>query len=359
MAVFACLFSSDFIKQYPIEDSSGATFACDPTLRNAKFFTSMQSLGTPPLESVRPIFNMLNSQPFALNVEFLNTAFEEDDLSVSQVLGSILLNLPRVTNNTDGILNVSTNLTSHVTIIAFNLSGIASIGGFRIGLTGPEMKDKNYHVRAVDFSYAFNYSNRTATQDPIVKIQLIKLINSTAPLSNSGNDQYSALWIPTFLKNDDQLFYTEADFELYHVKDNTILTIEITEATYYILNTQEPIVKLTKAIFTDILFTTMCIELFALMFLFHKLAVSPVVTRVHNFVSPKKIRSKGVGSGKSGGGSSGAGCPHCQSIDSETLNTSRLPVQRAIQDAPMYPIRRQTSDIAKLHTISTPVDVFM
>lgn len=355
IVIFSCLFSSDFINQYPIEESSDTTFACDPTLRNAKFFTSMQSLGTPPLESVQPIFNMLNSQPFTLNVEFLNTAFEADQLSVSQVLGSILLNLPRVANNTGGILYVSTNLTSHVTIIAFNLSGTASIGGFRIGLTGSEMKDKDYHVRALDFSYAFNYSNRTATQDPIVTIQLIKLINSTAPLSNSDVDQYSALWIPTFLKNDDQLFYTEDDFQMYHVKDNTILTVEITEATYYILNTQEPIVKLTKAIFTEILFTTMCIEIFALMFLFHKLAVSPVVTRVRHCFSSKKIRPKGHGSGNGGGTS----CPHCQTIDSETLNTSRLPIQRAIQDASMYPIRRQTPDIAKLHTISTPVDVFM
>lgn len=356
MAIFAYLFSSDFINQYPIEESPGATYACDPTLRNANFFTSMQSLGTPPLESARPIFDMLDSQPFAINIEFLNTAFEEDDLSVSQVLGSILLNLPRVTNSSDGILNVTTNLTSHVTVIAFNLSGVASVGGFRIGLSGPEMKEKNYHVKALDFSYAFNYSNRTATQDPMVTIQLIKLINSTSPLSNDGDDQYSALWIPTFLKNDDQLFYTETDFQLYHVKDNTILTVEITEATYYILNTQEPIVKLTKAIFTDILFTTLCIELFALMFLFYKLAVSPVVTKVHHFIRPRKIRSKGNGSGNGG---SGAGCPHCQSIDSETLNTSRLPVQRAIQDTPMYPIRRQTSDLAKLHTLSTPVDVFM
>lgn len=312
----------------------------------------MQSLGTPPPENLQPIFDILDNQSFTLNVEFLNTAFEEDDLTVSQVLGSILLQIPRVTNMTDGILGVSTNLTSHNTIVAFNLSSSAAVGGFRVGLFGPEINEKNYRVRELDFSYAFNYSNRTTTQDPSITIQLIRLINSTAPLSNDGDGQYSALWIPTFLKNDDQLFYTEADFELYHVKDNTILTVKITEATYYILNTQEPIVKLTKVIFTDILFTTMCIELFALIFLGYKLAMSPIVKRVSHFIRPKKVKHKGTGS-------SGHGCPHCQSLDSETLTTSRLPIQRATQETPIYPIRRQTSDVAKLHTVSASSDLFM
>jgi hypothetical protein len=311
----------------------------------------MQSLGIPVLEEEQPLFDMLDNQPFTLNVAFINTDFSAQSLDVSQVMGSILLDLPRTTTIVmDGLLAVSTNLTSHSTTINFNVSSNSAVGGLRVGLSGPSMTNANYFVQELNFSYAFNHSNRTTTQDPLITIQLIKLINITKPLSNNDLTQYSALWIPTFIKNDDQLFYTESDFQLYHVQDNTILTIQITEATYYIFNTQEPITKITEVIFTDILFTTMCIELFALAFLFYKLAIAPFF---------KWLIGLCTGSNKTmPKGNSGPGCPYCRSIDPETLPSNRLPIIRAEQNIPIHPIRRQTSDIAKLHNISAPPDMF-
>jgi hypothetical protein len=312
----------------------------------------MQSLGTPVLEEEQPIFNMLDNQPFTLNVAFINTDFSPNNLVVSQVLGAILLNLPRTAQATNGVLQVSTNLTSHTTTVVFNVSSNSAVAAFRIGLWGPSMEADNYYLQELNFSYPFNYSNRTTTQNPMVTIQLIKLINLTLPLSNDGNNQYSALWIPTFIKNDDQLFYTESDFQLYHVLDNTILTIQITEATYYILNQQSPITKPTEVIFTDILFTTMCIELFALTFLFYKLAIAPTIKATLGICTDRnKITPKGNGTGCQF-------CPHCKSIDAETLPANIMPIQRAEQDTPMYPIRRQTSDISKLHIISASSDMF-
>jgi hypothetical protein len=310
----------------------------------------MQSLGTPVLEEQQPIFDMLNNQPFTLHVAFINTDFSPSDLTVSQELGTMLRNLPQTTQTTNGILYASTNFTSHTTTIIFNVSSNSAVGGFRVGLSGPSMTNDNYYLQQLNFSYAFNYSNRTTTQDPLITIQLIKLINLTLPISNGDDNQYSALWIPTFIKDDDQLFYTESDFQLYHVKDNTILTVEITEATYYILNQQSPITKPTEVIFTDILFTTMCIELFALTFLFYKLAIASTIKTIRDLCTGRnKITPKGNGCPH---------CPHCQSIDHETLPAHRLPIQRAEQDTQMYPIRRQTSGISKVHIISVEADMF-
>jgi len=309
----------------------------------------MQSLGTPVLEEEQQLFDMLDSQPFTLNVAFINTDFSPQNLTVYEVLGSILVNLSRTTQATNGMLAASTKV-SHSTTIAFNVSSNSAVGGLRVGLTGPSMAQDNYYVRELNFSYAFNYSNRTTTQNPTITIQLIKLINATEPLSANDETKYSALWIPTFIYNDDQLFYTEDDFELYHVLDNTIFTVEITEATYYIYNEQEPITKVTEVIFTDILFTTMCIELFGLTFLFYKLAISPIIKAILGLCAdPNKIKPKGNG---------GPGCPHCRSVDAESLPAYRVPTQRIEPDTFTYPIRRQTPDIAQLQSMATPAEIF-
>jgi len=350
ISVFAYRFSNAFINEYPIETAPDATFACDPTLRNAKFSTSMQSLGIPFSEEEQTISDMLDNQPFTLNIAFINTAFSAKNLTVSKVLGSITEVIPQTAKVTTGILEASTNLTSHSTIITFNVSDPSAAGAVRVGLTGPSMAADNNYVQKLNFSYAFNYSNRTLTQNPLITIQLIKLINATKPLSNNDDTQYSALWIPTFIVNEDQLFYTESDFQTYHVLDSTVLTVEITEASYYIYNEQAPITKVTEVIFTNILFTIMCIELFALAFLFYKLAISPIIKAILGLCTdPNKIKPKR---------NSGPGCRYCRSVNTEALPAYRLPIQRIEQDTITYPIRRQTSDIAHLHTMSTPAEVF-
>jgi hypothetical protein len=311
----------------------------------------MQSLGTPFLEEEQPIFNMLDNQSFTLNVAFINTGFTDQNLIVSQVLGSILVDLPRTTEVTNGILAISTNLTSHTTTIQFNVSSNAAVGALRVGLTGPSISNGNYYVKELNFSSVWNYTNRTATQNPQITIQLIKLINVTEPLSDNDNTLYSALWIPTFIVNLDQLFYSSNDFELYHVLDNTILTVQITEATYYIYNQEEPITKVEEVIFTDILFTTMCIELFALTFLFYRLAISPIIKALIGlcYKGPNKITPKGP---------SGPGCPYCRSVDADTLPAYRVPTLRAEGNIPKHAIRRQFPNMAQLHNVSTLPDIF-
>ncbi len=349
IAIFAYTFSSGFMHQYPIESAGNATFACDPTLRNAKFSTSMQSLGTPVLDEEQTLFDMLDNQQFTLNIAFINTDFSQQDLAVSQVLGSILLDLTYTTNQTKGILAVSTNLTSHSTTVQFNVSSNSAVGALRVGLTGPSIEKTNYYVQQLNFSSVFNYTNRTVTQNPMITIELIMLINETEPLSSNGDTKYSGIWIPSFVINLDEIFYTDSDFQLYHVNDETVLTVEITEATYYIYNKQEPITKVTELIFTDILFTTMCIELFGLVFLFFKLAILPIIKYIFGFCtrSNKVTPKRNTG----GGGGGGVGCPYCRSVDPESLPAYRVPVQRAEEHMPTHAIRRHSPNIAKLHFV--------
>ncbi|CAF1302102.1 unnamed protein product [Adineta ricciae] len=343
VSIFAYRFSSKFMYQYPIETSPDATFACDPTLRNAKFATSMQSLGTPLLDSEQPLFDMLDSQPFTLHVAFISTDFTEDDLTVTQVLGSIRINLPYVANQLDGILYISTNLTSHFTTVQFTVSSGSAVGALRVGLSGPSMEENNYNVKALNFSYAFNHTNRTVTQDPAITIELIKLMNETAPLSNDDDTLYSGIWVPTFIKSDEQLFYTESDFQLYHTGGETVFTVQLSEATYYIYNQQEPITMLTEIIFTDILFTTMCIELFALTFLFFKLAILPLIRVLRGLCSKS---NKVIPKGKSK-----SYCPHCRSVNGETLQEHKAPVKRAGNATPAFGIRRPIPDMGKIYVM--------
>ena len=70
LVCFAYSFSGQFFNQYPIEQTSNSYFACDISLRNAKFGTSLQSLSIPPAESEQEMFDLLNNQALNLNVDF-------------------------------------------------------------------------------------------------------------------------------------------------------------------------------------------------------------------------------------------------------------------------------------------------
>jgi hypothetical protein len=88
ICVFAYRFSSEFLHQYPIESVQDSSDACSPTLVNAKFSNTMQSLVTPVSDDDQPLFDMLDQQPFTLSVTFINTNFAQTKTSVSQVFGT-------------------------------------------------------------------------------------------------------------------------------------------------------------------------------------------------------------------------------------------------------------------------------
>ncbi len=72
---FGFWFGSVFLQQYPIETAGDSTFACDKTLRNAKFASSLQLLALLRTEDEQTVFNLLDQQNWTLRVDFIQTGF--------------------------------------------------------------------------------------------------------------------------------------------------------------------------------------------------------------------------------------------------------------------------------------------
>ncbi|CAF4298464.1 unnamed protein product, partial [Rotaria sp. Silwood2] len=71
------------------------------------------------------------------------------------------------------------------------------------------------------------------------------------------------------------LFFTDNQF-IRSTLTLTKLIISISETPYYVKNLQQPIAKPSEIIFQNLLFTTVCLELFGLIFLLYKLLLKPL-----------------------------------------------------------------------------------
>ena len=65
---------------------------------------------------------------------------------------------------------------------------------------------------------------------------------------------------------------------------STTLTIDISETSYYIKNVQSPIAKEPEIIFRTLLFSIMCLEISALIFLIFKLLLIPLYKKIVRLV---------------------------------------------------------------------------
>lgn len=85
---FAYSFSGQFLKQYPIEETSDSHFACDLSLKDAKFETDLQSLSIQRTESEEKLFELFNHQNLSLNVDFINTLIDCNAVSLQTLFGT-------------------------------------------------------------------------------------------------------------------------------------------------------------------------------------------------------------------------------------------------------------------------------
>jgi hypothetical protein len=191
-------------------------------------------------------------------------------------------------NDTASTASLSLLLPSQDISLQIQLTGLDTIGGFRISLEGPGMYIENDTLNAaytlVDLAFAqmLYIAGHLLTPQPSCTLQITKLINRTYPLSKAGKTEFSALWLPFFSGTLDEMFVDETEYK-YATSSSTVLSIVISETSYYILNTQRPIAAEGEVIFTNILFTIMCLEIFGLAFLIFKLIVIPVTKRVFNW----------------------------------------------------------------------------
>jgi hypothetical protein len=168
-----------------------------------------------------------------------------------------------------------------------SLADTNTIGGLHMRLEGPGTDEESESLEAVytlaDLAFAktFFVSGRLLAQQPSCTLQLTKVINQTYPLNEGGQTQFSAIWLPSFTANLDQMFADESEY-IYSTTSNSVLSIVINETPYYILNTQKPITDQAELIFTNLLFTIVCLEIFGLGFLLAKLIVIPLLRRLFN-----------------------------------------------------------------------------
>ena len=286
---FAYIFSNAYLQEYPIETAPAFTFACDTTIRNAKFSTSLQPLSTPRSEDDQPIYDLLDEQNFTLTVDFINTNLNCDAVHVTQTIHGNSKSLAVNCNYSRSVLSVSLILGSHSVALYYNFDHALPMSGLRVSLYGEKLETnnarghRNYLVNEINFSQPFFVNNQILASDPTIELSLTPVINETSPLADDGTYYYSALWVPMSVTSTPELFLTSDQFLYYGLLKPT-LSISISKTSYFIQNLQSPITKQTEVVFHNLLFTIVCLELFGLGFIAAKLIFLPLFNVLRHFV---------------------------------------------------------------------------
>ncbi|CAF3698824.1 unnamed protein product [Adineta steineri] len=280
LIIFSFWFGSVFLKLYPAETSDDAYFACDSSLRNAQFSSGLQLLTTIKSDDEQPIFDMLDSQNFTLEINFVQTGFTCNDVFAQTNFGSyaVFFSLTNCILQPDNAtLTVSISMTYHLMNIQLNLTGQSYIGGVYICLMGDNStsNDSLYTVEQLKFCQLFSTDNQTISQDTEIYFILTKTINITDPLDYNSASVYSGIWIPTstYALLSDFLAYNQQGDYIRYLGTQHTLTIIFSETQFYVVNEQQPIVRRNEMIFHGVLFTTTILGLFALGFLVLKLTL--------------------------------------------------------------------------------------
>jgi frataxin-like iron-binding protein CyaY len=95
----------------------------------------------------------------------------------------------------------------------------------------------------------------------------------------NGHDEseFEGIWYPTFVLDKNQMFLSQEKYMTTTDLSKTVLTISISETSFYIQNHQVPIAKQPEIVFHNLLFTIVCLEIFGLVFLIFKLILIPLV----------------------------------------------------------------------------------
>ncbi|CAF4103030.1 unnamed protein product [Rotaria socialis] len=275
LVCFAYAFSSHFMRQYPIETSSDSYFACDTTIRNAKFQTGLQSLAIPFSKPDQQMFDLLDNQTLILNVDFVNTFIKCDAISIDALLDLVWSTIRWLNcDNINSTLSLSVQLPYQHVSIQVNIADAKIIGALRIGLYGDKHESENYVLKQLKFYQSFFKNGSILARNLPVAVSLTKVINETLSI-DGGESIFSGIFIPTFTVDHNSLFFTEDQFARSTLTVTT-LNIAISETLYYVKNLQEPIAKSSEIIFQNLLFTTVCLELFGLIFLLFRLLLKPM-----------------------------------------------------------------------------------
>ena len=181
ITVMAYHFAVSFLNQYPVENSEPSSFACDETIRNAKFESSLKALSVPVAEIEQPIFDALANQVFTLHLDFINTATECQQFSLLEVIDSSTYPLPDVwCTEGDGIMSASVVLPQHGITVRASVIDIQPIGGVRVGISGPGVNKELYTLKKLNFSRTFfSEDAETLAQHATILLRMTKVSRSS------------------------------------------------------------------------------------------------------------------------------------------------------------------------------------
>jgi hypothetical protein len=177
ITVLAYKFAVSYLNQYPAEKVGPSSFACDETIRNAKFDSNMKALAVPVSEIEQPIFDALNKQTFTLHVDFINTGATCMQISIVEVIESSTYALPNVScNATNGTVSIRALLPQHKITTRALVSDIQLIGGVRVGLSGAGQETKLHTLRELNFNRIFiSDTAKTLAQQPTIQLGVTKV----------------------------------------------------------------------------------------------------------------------------------------------------------------------------------------
>ncbi|CAF3854134.1 unnamed protein product, partial [Rotaria sp. Silwood1] len=283
---FSYWFSISFIRRYPIEEVfDPATFACDQTLINSQFSSGLELLDIPKSPEAQPIFDLLDSQRFYLTLELINTGFMCNVITTQENLsGTKHVSLPNncTRSASKGITSITLPVPKHETTLQFNMTGPYWIGAIRLCIRGQGQTNMSINLHELDFCQFYATPNEAIGRTTYIPIVFIKNINMTHALSESDQTNYSGLWIPTFsaVSLSDEEYYAEFGNYLRYMSSLTVIQITLDERPFFIKNIEEPIVRTAELVFKVLLFTSLCIELFAFAFLIVHLLILPLLRSI-------------------------------------------------------------------------------
>ncbi|CAF4303637.1 unnamed protein product, partial [Adineta steineri] len=300
--ISAYYFSNSYLQQYPIEQvTSNSSFACDITLRNAKFTTSTQKRWAPrrTTKESQSMFDLLDAQVFTLNIDLIQTAFTCDDsFYVQRFKGSKIIIIPITkceTNHNETILSLAILLPVQEISVRLVLPGLKTIGAIRIGVSGPSTELEDGRFKLLDLNFASTYVpsslNEVLADSTTFPIELTQIVNQTDPLNDNGLSTFSGIWSYSFSVNSDELFVNETRYTFFY-RTQTNISVTIDENIFYISNVQQPIARQTEVVFRNLLFTIVVLEVFGLVFLVVKLLIIPVCRTINNRIYKKFIKKK-------------------------------------------------------------------
>lgn len=289
LAIFAFVFSHEYLQRYPIENSTKSSIICDQSMGNAKFETNVQSLAIPFSPSEQQIADLLNQQSFILNIDFINTLINCDAIAIQAQLGTSWTTIRWLTClNKDSILSLTISLPFQHVSVQLKLSDTRTIGALRVGLYGPSNASENSILRELNFARSFDKHGQVLAQNLLINLDMTKIINETLPLNDEASE-FAGIFVPTFKVDINSLFVSQDQY-IRSALTSTTLTVHLGETPYYVKNIQQPIAKQSEIIFHNILFFIVCLELFGLLFLSYKIVVRPIMTFIFSRYSLNRPR---------------------------------------------------------------------